>query len=293
MRFALASFVAVATAALAFAQPHTRQLKSINPDIVPAPVDWANLPPAAPVEAGTNAKRFAKGLPPLAPRTRRRHPQRGAPHRLGTRVQAAPRAQTSPTPPENQKCNILVKTGDATLGYITPSFNTFGEYGTFQPGPAGALEISFSYSPDSPSQLDFLATNGPSSTYPYMGAVMGYASDSDNFSQGSYNYAYVAGTQQTPSGSPPVVGDSSFGTATGIPGDYESAIWTYDPATQAISAQWINTDGSAPGTHLLYANDGNDAILLTGDPATLNETFGTDYPEVTFACVPVAGAQPQ
>lgn len=67
-------------------------------------------------------------------------------------------------------CNILVRTTDgSTLGYLGPTWNTFGEYGTFQEQD-GALEVSFSYSPDSPSQLSFTATNSPDATYPFMGA---------------------------------------------------------------------------------------------------------------------------
>lgn len=48
----------------------------------------------------------------------------------------------------------------------------FGQYGMFQPDQAGALEVSFSYSPDWPSQIDMTATNAPFATYPFVGAGM-------------------------------------------------------------------------------------------------------------------------
>jgi len=290
MRFALASFASVAAATLALAQPHPRAELRINPprNTVQGVTDWGNLPPAA-HKPNTNAKRFAMKLPPLSPRTH--HPQRAAPHRLGSRVQAAPRAQTSPLPPVNQKCFILVKSATQTFGYLSSTFNDYGEYGLVLSDPSGlALQVAFSYSPDSPSQLDLTAVNGQAPSFPFLGGVIGFASTSDNFGIGSYNYAYVAGTGQTPPGSRPVFQDSTFGTATGVPTDSESAIWVYNPTTQAITAQWINTDGSAPATSFVYANDFNKALLMTGDANKLRSTFGASYPDVTLTCVPVAVA---
>ncbi|KAG8680566.1 hypothetical protein FRC11_002292, partial [Ceratobasidium sp. 423] len=100
-----------------------------------------------------------------------------------------------------------------------------------------------------------------------------------NFGPGNYNYAYITGTKQTESG-PPVPGDTSFSTKTGIPSAYESAIWVYDTETNAITPQWTNTDGSMPATHILYADDGNEVLLLTGDPQAFRSGTGLDYPEV-------------
>ncbi|KAG9075911.1 hypothetical protein FRC06_009816, partial [Ceratobasidium sp. 370] len=186
-----------------------------------------------------------------------------------------------------QQCNILVRSASQTFGYIAPELNEFGEYGLFVANPASALRVSFLYRPDSPSQIDFTAVNGQAPAFPFVGGVVGFASTSDNFGPGSYNYAYVAGTRQIPPG-PAILADSTFGTATGVPTDSESAIWVYNPNTQAITAQWINTDGSAPATSFVYANDFNQALLLTGDANTLRNTFGAPYPDVTFTCVPPA-----
>ncbi|KAG8998884.1 hypothetical protein FRB90_012216 [Tulasnella sp. 427] len=256
-------------------------LISINPHGVKLqPVGSRSANSAKPIVGRmTNAKRFAMGLPPLKP---------NALHR-GTRAASARRASTSVAPLIPHHCNILVTKADdpsVTYGFIAPYFNPSGEYGQFQPAQAGALEVTFYVSPDvlSSAQLDMYADNGPSSSFPYFGA------DSDDFGPGSPNAAYVTGTSQAPPGSPAVVGDSSFGTLTGIPADYESAIWVYNALTQKISAQWINSDGSAPATHILYANDGNDVILLTGDPSQFNINLGTNYPELTFTCVPTLSA---
>ncbi|KAG8772454.1 hypothetical protein FRC12_003071 [Ceratobasidium sp. 428] len=286
MRFAFASFTAIVAATLAFAQPRTRATKSINPDVsVAHDVDWDSLPPAS--EPNTNAKRFAMNLPPLSPKSRR-HPQRAAPHRLGTRVRTAPRAQTSPEPPVTQTCYMLTN-----FGYLSPKLNVFGEYGQFQDGQDGAMQVRFVHQPDSFSQMSGQVMNDPTTgTFPYLGGAVGFASDSDDFHPGSPNYSYLVGTQKTDPGSPAMVGDSSFGTATGIPADYQSAIWTLNPESMAITAQWINSDGSAPHTEMCYADDGNQAILLTGDRDALNENFGTNYPAMTCTCVPVETQEP-
>jgi len=288
MRFALTSLVTLSAAALAVAQPSRRAGISFNPD-------GANLrpitgTPGAP-EPLTNAKRFAMKLPPAAPRAHRRRPHGVAP-RGGSRVASAPRAATSPLPPVSAKCNIRATgTDGADYGFISPLWNGYGEYGQFQSSPDGALEVAFSYSPDSPSQIDFTATNGPSATYPFFGAIDGFASTDDDFSIGSYNYAYLGGTTQTPAGSPPFTqGDNSFSAAYGIPENIESAVWSYDPTTQAITAQWINTDGSAPATHIIFANDYNMALALTGDVSAFQDALAVNYPEVLFTCVPPASA---
>jgi hypothetical protein len=84
------------------------------------------------------------------------------------------------------------------------------------------------------------------------------------------SYAYLAGTTQTPAG-PAVAGDHSFSASTEIPEEYESAVWSYDPKTQAITSQWINTDGSAPATHIVYAND-DSAFQLIYPPKAFSDS---------------------
>lgn len=289
MRFAFTSLVALATAAVAVARPSTQPL-SLNPDSrVAHPIADAGTP--APL---TNAKRLAKGLPPLSPKAARR-PNRSGPHG-GTKVDTARRTVSSPLPPVNVKCNILVKdTNNGTaFGFISPVWNVFGEYGIVQPDQAGALEVSFSYSPESPDSLtqrDFLATNGPGATYPFVGATVGFVSTSDDLAVGSYNYAYITGTTQIPAGPPEGADNNSFSGTTGIPKSAESAIWTYNPTTQDIIVQWINTDGSPAPTNLVYANDFNQAFIITGDVETFQGVFGVPYPPITFTCVcPVVAA---
>jgi len=275
MRFALNLIAALAVATTALAQPSRRAL-SLNPDAsVVHPID--DVPNTGPI---TNAKRFAMHLPPITPRTLRR------PHsRTPTRVHGAPRSESSPLPPSVAKCNILAKTADGnSLGFVAAAFNKYGEYGLFQGSPDGALEVMFTGV--SGSRLDMYANNSPSTSHPFVGAISGFSAPDDDFSHGSWNYAFLGGVSQTPPGSGAVAGENTFVMATGFDGNYQSAIWSYDSTSQAIAAQWINVDGSAPSTYMLYANDVNQGILLTGDKDALRTAAEVDYPEITLTCVP-------
>ncbi|CAE6450408.1 unnamed protein product [Rhizoctonia solani] len=180
---------------------------------------------------------------------------------------------------------ILVKSATTTYGYLYKSFNDIGEYGQFQPNQADALVVSLSYVVGSSASVDMTATNGRSAAYPYVGAFSSFGnlgSSSNDLSPGSSNFGFVGATKQTPAGSPPVVGDTAFSEATGMPADYESAIWIYDPLTNVINAQWINTDGSAPETYLVYTRDADaDLILMTGDPVAMRRDYAGDYPELS------------
>jgi hypothetical protein len=69
------------------------------------------------------------------------------------------------------------------------------------------------------------------------------------------SYAVIGGTQQSPAGSAPSDGVSSYSFAANEDKKYESAIWSYDPATQAITAQWINASGTLPATSIVYVPD--------------------------------------
>ncbi|KAJ7100943.1 hypothetical protein B0H15DRAFT_944235 [Mycena belliarum] len=263
---------ALTTATLAAAVTPTR--RSLPLSLNPTPQDLSNVTTGVSMRAPqalTNAKRLALGLPLLKP------------HR---RVTAPP--TSSPLPPVHQRCIVrAVGTDNTDFGYLSPLWNAFNEYGLFQASPDGALELAFSYPPGSPSQISITAANGPSAVYPFFGAIVAFYSTSNDFDLGSYNHAYLGGTTQTAAGAPPSPeGSNSFSAGTGIPMDIESAIWSYDPVTHALTAQWINTDGAAPPTHIVYVNDSNHALAITGDVVALRVAFGAYYPELLLTCVP-------
>ncbi|KAJ7903085.1 hypothetical protein B0H13DRAFT_2025990 [Mycena leptocephala] len=101
-----------------------------------------------------------------------------------------------------------------------------------------------------------------------MGGIDGVVNDS-NLSSGSSNFAYIQGTTQTPPNSPPASVSNSYPSAE----DSESAIWIYDASTNAITAQWINTDSSLPTTSIAYVS-GSDS-LITGDSNAFLSAFAT------------------
>ncbi|KAG9093266.1 hypothetical protein FRC07_011496, partial [Ceratobasidium sp. 392] len=208
MRFTFTSLAALATATLALAQSAIHAAPSINPDLNVTKdfPGWGAVPaPSTPSEtATTNARRYTADLPSPKPRAQHSHTRRAPPHRFGTRVRGAPgQAVFAPPPRITQKCNIWVESDTQYYGYISPTFNRFGEYGVFQPTQNGSLEVSITYRPDAPGKIEFLATNGPVASYPYIGGITGFSSEDGNIGVGSSNYAYLGGTAQTPPGSPP------------------------------------------------------------------------------------------
>jgi hypothetical protein len=71
----------------------------------------------------------------------------------------------------SQRCNILVKKlNNESLGYVSPTWDQFGQYGALQQSNDEALLVTFSYSPASLRQIDFMAINAPSAKFPYLGA---------------------------------------------------------------------------------------------------------------------------
>ncbi|KAG8722998.1 hypothetical protein FRC12_005931 [Ceratobasidium sp. 428] len=294
MRFTFTSLAALATATVALAQSAIHTGPSINPDLNVTKnfPGWDAVPASTPSQSATpNVRRYTADLPSPESRARQRpHRRRAAPHRFGTRVRGAPQAVLAPPPRITQKCNIWVESDTQYYGYLSPTFNRFGEYGVFQPTQNGSLEVSISYRPDTPGRIEFLATNGPVASYPYIGGITGFSSKGGDIGPGSPNYAYLGGTAQTPPGSPPVSADNSFSIVTSIPQDYESTIWSFDPETMAINVQWINTDKSAPATYIVYANDNNQALLITGDVDEFQYAYDAPYPEVMLSCVPPSTA---
>ncbi|QRV80658.1 hypothetical protein RhiJN_08673 [Ceratobasidium sp. AG-Ba] len=291
MRVWIAS-LAVIAATLGLAQQHPDRTTSLNPPPELAKsMDWAALSAGVALpKPATNAQRLARGLPLIKPKTARRHSHRRGPHRLGSHVLAAPRAQPSPEPPVSKQCNIAVTSSPAgdQLGLLAAVFNRFGEYGavvsTTNPNP---LVVSFSYSLDSTEQLDLTAVNGPSTAQPFFGTAVGYGSSNNDMSSTSPNYLIIVGTTQTPPGSPPSdEADNTFSQTTSIPVAAESAVWVYDPVTQALTIRWVNTDGTPVDLSILLCNQSDDFLVATGNPALFTSTFGANCPAVTLSCVP-------
>ncbi|KAI0628258.1 hypothetical protein C8Q77DRAFT_1068340, partial [Trametes polyzona] len=160
-------------------------------------------------------------------------------------------------------------------GFVSRVANVYGEYtlgGSGRSGSAGdSLVVSLpdaSCSGDAGAPFEIEALNGLEGQKLF-GAVVGIASQSDDLKEGSYNHAYIAGTDSVLSG-PAVNAPNGFTSATGISRDVESAIWTLAADGSTLVPNWINADGArADAAHLVYSPDVN-AFAITGDP----EAFG-------------------
>ncbi|KAJ7216403.1 hypothetical protein GGX14DRAFT_391232 [Mycena pura] len=238
----------------------------------------------------TNAERLARGLAPMPPS--RRSPT--AAH--------VPRA--SPLPPISKQCQVkAVDAGTGTsYGLVGAAFSG-GAYGDLGQTSASALGVAFSYPADgNPAARFNFATpqggtvtfpNGTTATYPFIGAVLSGSSTDGTLDSTSSNYAFLTGTTQSPAGSPPFASArNAYSDVTNTPASIESAIWGFDPATQKITVQWVNPDGSTPETHLVYDEekkpDPHTVFVLVGSVAAYNARLAPGQPalpEIRFACV--------
>ncbi|KAI0773025.1 hypothetical protein BD413DRAFT_310319 [Trametes elegans] len=255
--------------------PPTRVRRAL-PDSALNPADIAVRALAAnPADARplTNGERLARGLPPRSPRLNS-HGRRRA---LAARQSATPCALTQAT----GTIRVAGTDGNAR-GFVARTPNAFGEYSLTQDESA-ALSVVLLRCDSNSVPFDIQAVNGIAD-YPYLGAVVGYASTDDNITPSSTNYVYIAGTSQVAHG-PAVSGPNAFTAATGTAKDFESAIWTLGD-NNALVPQWTNTDGSVAAAQLVYT-DSAQAFTLTGDVATFTANFGPTS-EVAFTFVETA-----
>ncbi|KAJ7022282.1 hypothetical protein C8F04DRAFT_1311553 [Mycena alexandri] len=200
----------------------------------------------------TNAQRLKRGLPPLPP-VARWSPTR---HALVARA--------SPVPCTTQTISGLIEVTDdisGTLyGYVTTDY--FLGYSTFDP-TEDPRTVSITI-PCNPSADDLVGLNiaslisggGGTNDHPYFGAIMSYDASDNDLSSANANYAWMGTTDLIPT-----VTSNSAQDAQGAKQASESPVWTYDPATGALTLTWYNTDGSAATTYpvkvdsLLFATE--------------------------------------
>jgi hypothetical protein len=101
-------------------------------------------------------------------------------------------------------------------------------------------------------------------------------------------------------------GSNTFEDATGIEEYSEATIWSYDPSSTVLSAQWINNDGSQYASLIMYfrvlirvtaETMGQIAavtgfFIITGNVEEVNKQFQETPTPVTFKLVPVPTAGP-
>jgi len=236
----------------------------------PMNVDVAPLHHAAAVPE-TNARRMARGLAPNRPRFRRK-----------TSRNVAARAVPSSGPSPCQTITGILSVGGGETGYVSRTANTFGEYG-LTADASEALTVQYQNCAGTGGPVNLVSLNGLSD-YPYVGGITGFADTNSNLDPGSFNYAYIGGiATDTPPDSAALTESNAFSAASNIPETVETAIWQVDPASGAVTAQWVNTDGSTPTTYIVYVAS-SQAYALTGDINAFVANFGL-APTVSFTFV--------
>ncbi|KAJ7476555.1 hypothetical protein FB451DRAFT_1460695 [Mycena latifolia] len=256
MNFRLALITVLATLNLANAVRTPKVFRK------PRSIDTVALP-------NTNAKRLSLGLPLIPPRF------------AGTPRRTAARSTVSPSVVVTYTCKILVTNpaAAATMGYVSPTLNDYSEYGVIQSTQDDALSVTFEASGLAHSQLSLRTTNDPNMANDYY--------DTDGSLTPTAYTASLTGhySSQRHRWRPPESRPTApTHTATTGPTSkyYESAIWSYDPTTKALTAQWVNSDGTSyPATIMQFPSQGT--LRITGNPHFADGN--DDFSVATLTCV--------
>lgn len=200
----------------------------------------------------TNAMRIANGLPPLAPRKLYN----------GSKAGSAHKPRSSPVPVHGAAILVYGPNGRSgePLGYISKSLNAFGDY-SFNTDCMVAMVNP---------QLFSGALTNPAKPKGY--ANVGFTSFlAPTFGTSSSNYAYMAGTSATPTGSVPV---SSTQHSDGEGYNYliESNIWSLGANNELIPS-WVNQDGNPAHTEIGYVPGAANGIVITGSLSAFRNAY--------------------
>ncbi|KAJ7632159.1 hypothetical protein FB45DRAFT_495013 [Roridomyces roridus] len=216
----------------------------------------------------TNAQRLARHLP-LKPPTRRSSARRAV-------------ASSTPAAPAANRAYIQVVSVDANgnadqtatpLGYVSRR-TSHAQYNV-----GTALEDALYVEP---SGHNLITLNSDIPSPAFLGLVQGRDDTSATLAENSFNYLYLALTEQTaPNATPQSVG-SSYTAAYGGSNQAESAVWTVDPKSRVLTAQWTNPDGSNGPTKCFSQGS---AIYCSGDPDAFNAKYGAAIQRIAFVYV--------
>ncbi|OSC97168.1 hypothetical protein PYCCODRAFT_1472054 [Trametes coccinea BRFM310] len=264
MRFPSLSCLPVLFLALCLLVAHSPVSALSIPPNLKSPPRVKSLRSRAP-EKWTNAQRLAAGLPPRAPRTyKRATPTAANPLAPAPVKRTAPSPSPSPfahaRPAVNYSGRIVARHpgSDDVVGYlralssgVSLGSNESSTTVAFKTPGGNAL---FSISNGTSSDAEASSTQEAS----LIGALGTFALGS-----GSANAVTLENVKQTaPHARPALTGG-------------ESAIWTFDVSTQALTAHWVNPDGSHPKTRVAY-NAHNGTLLLTGDVDAYNQAHADE-----------------
>jgi len=222
----------------------------------------------------TNAQLLRRGLPLKEPILRRGSPVR--------------RSNPSSVPPVKITHRGIIEVHNAgngnLLGYISKNLGNGGAQYVYDPSLSNALSVSFDTDQtNSCSQLDINAVDSNPS-WPLLGLVQGRDDSSSDLAPGSYQYLYIAGVANPgtkPGDTPTQISNSYF---IGSPRTAETAVWTFNSATGALTLQWINTDGSSPNMQTFTQSTG---LYASSDMNAFFARYPAPVTPVTYNFVPV------
>ncbi|KAF8229509.1 hypothetical protein L208DRAFT_1401950 [Tricholoma matsutake] len=228
----------------------------------------------------TNAQRMARGLNPLPPKFGRTLPgvvTARVTARAPTRSWAAKRGWPSAVPPMQRSGRIEVRNpqNGLSLGIVKNTNGTNPISGLNALGPEQDLLVSFTASPSGAGPFDIVAVNAAFAAPLFVGAFV--ANGVGNIGRDVITFSNV---QQTPPNSPPVKSASGDNTMA------ESALWSFNPSTKELQAQYVNPDGSKPDTVIAYSIRQN-VLFFIGDLKAYNTNNDTPASAVKFYLVPV------
>jgi len=171
---------------------------------------------------------------------------------------------------------------NTSLGFVTQDPNYWTPL--LSPDQTAALVVNFTlpHGATSGSTLDLGVQTLPGGSF--FGTTVGRDSTSDDFAPGSFNYGYIEGTAQTPPNSPPQLVPNYFAVSSGLAKPSESAIWSVDLTTGALTMQWVNTDGSKPATIIFVQSN---HVYAGGDPDAFHSRFPAPVTTVTLRFIPI------
>lgn len=216
-------------------------------------VQGADVLAATPTKRITNGERLRRHLPLLPPK-----------RRTGT---LTPRASCLPTTSTTYTGKIEVRY--ASSGSVAGKLANWNLGRINFLGPEQDLIVQLTKGPTN-DPIEMIPTNdvGPSSEYPYFGAV-----GSASLNPGSDGSVAFGGVAHTPANSPPSSANA------------ESTIWLVDPLTLELKAQWTNPDGSRFPTTVAYSIRENQAFLVGDADAWMNYHPNYFISAVTFHLV--------
>lgn len=109
-----------------------------------------------------------------------------------------------------------------------------------------------------------------SASYPWLGAIQGFANTDANLGVGSSNCAVLGAATLTALGATPAPQDNRFTENLHISTTTEASIRSQPGTASPLSIHWVNTNNSLPATSTLLVDD---VLVLPGDPAAFTNQY--------------------